>query len=230
MTLKLQHPSSWPARLQPASVPRFTALRSLSPRSLSPRSLSLALAAALVVALLPMLLPQKAEARHGLRPLVTVHLKKGDRFTLRDADFLRRSKGERPPKSSRPPNTPVGPIPGNTPGVGGFGGPGDDPGPKWPRKRDPRQPTHGSSGKPRSVGEFLGSGLNEHEFTLVRRMDINRVEEGITYVDVTFKNGEARVDVPMLWTAVSGWERPGNEGEFYFFEAEEILYLEFPPY
>ena len=211
-----------PVARRPAAGRHPTALRSLSPPSLS-----LALTAALVVALLPTLLAQKAEARHGLRPLVTVHLKKGDHFTLRDAEFLRRSKGERPPKSSRPPNTPVGPLPGNTPGVGGFGHPGDEPGMKWPRKRDPRQPTHGSSGKPRGVGELLGPGVRGREHQ-IRRVDVHRVEEDITYADVTFKNGEVQVNAPMIWTAVSGWERPGNEGEFYFFQAEEILYLEFP--
>lgn len=203
---------------KPAEVPRRTAWRPLS----------LLAGAALAGALLPMLLPQQAEARHGLRRLVTVQLNKGGHFTLRDAEFLQRSKGERPPKSSRPPGTPVGPLPGNTPGVGGFGHPGDDPGPKWPRKRDPRNPTYGSSGKPRGVGAFLGSGLNEHELALIRRIDITRIEKGITYANVVFKNGEVRVDVPMIWSAISGWERPGQSGEYFFFNAEEILYLEFP--
>lgn len=193
-------------------------------------SLLLVATVALATALLPTVLAQEVGTRERWRPLVTVHLKKGGHFTLRDADFLRRSKGERPPSGSRPPNTPVGPVPGNTPGVGGFEGPGDDPGPKWPRGRDPRQPTHGSSGKPRSVADFLYSGLSTQELHRIRRVDVLRVEKEITYVDVTFKNGDVRADVPMLWTAVSGWERPGQTGQFYLFESEEILYLEFPPY
>lgn len=193
-------------------------------------SLLVVAAVALLTALLSPVRAQEVGTDGKRRPLVTVHLKKGGQFTLRDADFLRRSKGERPPSGSRPPNTPVGPLPGNTPGVGGFGGPGDDPGPKWPRGRDPRQPTHGSSGKPRGVADYLYPGLNPKGCDQLRRVDILRVEKEITYVDVTCRDGDVRANVPMLWTAVSGWERPGQTGEFYFFEAEEILYLEFPPY
>lgn len=163
--------------------------------------------------------------RGGLRrPLVTVHLKNGEHVTLRDALFLRLQEGERPPSGSRPPNTPVGPMPGNKPGAD----PGDDPGATWPRGRDPRQPTHGFSGKPRGAGDYLGSGLSTRELHLIRRVDIHRVEEGITYADITYKNGKSRVNAPMTWTAIGGWERPGQQGQDYFFEAEEILYLEFP--
>jgi hypothetical protein len=167
---------------------------------------------------------QTTESLGKRRPLVTVYLKKGEHFTLRDAEFLHVQKGEHPPRGSRPPNTPVGPIPGNTPG----GYPGDDPGPKWPKGRDPRQPTHSFSGQPRGAGEFLGPGLNGSQMKYLRRVDIIRVEKDITYGDFTFKNGETRIDVPMTWTAISGWERPGRSGELYFFDAEDILFLEFP--
>jgi hypothetical protein len=186
------------------------------------------LGGAVLLALLPTLLAPQAEADDLRRPLVTVYLKNGGHFTLRDTEFLRRQEGERP-RGSRPPNAPVGPTPGNTPRPGGFGSPGDDPGGgQWPRGVDPRQPTHDYSGNPRRVGDYLGSGLNTDELRYLRRVDIIRVEKDITYGDFTFKNGETRINVPMMWTAISGWERPGEQGKFLYFDAEDILFLEFP--
>lgn len=178
-------------------------------------------AVALAVLALPMLMtPSAAEARDKRRPLVTVQLKNGERLTLRDADFLRRGQGEKP-RGSRPPGTPTGSTPGTAPG----GYPGEGGG---TTKRDPRQPTHNLSGTRQRPG--AGIGLSERDLHFLRRVDILRVEKGITYADFTYENGEVRPNKPMMWNALSGWERPGEQGEFYFFEAEEILYLEFPEY
>lgn len=191
-------------------------------KSWSSRDAKFAVVAVCLGALsLPVLLaPSAAEAGNKRRPLVTVQLKNGERFTLRDFDFLIRGQGERP-RGSKPPGTPTGPIPGTAPG----GYPGEGGG---TTKRDPRQPTHNLAGSRRRSEPNLG--ITERDLYLLRRLDIVRIEKGITYADYTYKNGEFRPNKPMLWNALSGWEHPGKEGKFYFFEAEEILYLEFPEY
>lgn len=194
------------------------------------RTAAIATGVLLLSTLAPALLAQVDSGPGDLRrPLLTVRLKDGGRYTLRDASFGLQRPGERPPRGSKPPGTPTGPTPGNTPGVGGFGDPGD-PGGHEPQKRDPRQPTHGFGGKPRSVAPFLGLGISRRDFYRLRRIDITRVEEEVTYGDFLYEDGRTRVHVPMNWTFVAGWERPGQQGKAYYFEAEEISYLEFPDY
>lgn len=184
--------------------------------------LRLVVALAAFILLLSLTAPPPAAAANKLLPLVTVQLKNGERYTLRDADFLVQGGGERPHGSS-PPGPPIGPIPGNTPG----GDPGES-GPGWPTGRDPRQPTQNLDGTRRRPE--AGIGLSKSDLYRLRRVDIVRVEKGVTYADFTYKDGNTRINAPMIWSALSGWERPGREGKFYFFEAQEILFLEFPSY
>jgi len=168
---------------------------------------------------------QNEDKRH---PLITVQLRNGERVTLRDPELGVPHPSERPP-ATIPPGTPVGPLPGNTPG----GSPGDGGG---TTQRDPRQPTHNLSGTPRRPGRFLEPGLTVREMYRLRRVYVvlevegKPVPAGVTYGDFFYKDGAIRHNVRMTWTMLSGWERPGRQGEFYFFEARDILYLEFPEY
>jgi len=195
------------------------------------RSTAIATGVVLLSALAPALLAQVDSGPGDLRrPLLTVRVKDGGLYTLRDASFGLMRPGERPPRGSKPPGTPTGPTPGNTPGVGGFGDPGDDPGSRGPQRRDPRQPTHDYGGKPLDAGPFLGLGISRHDLYHLRRIDITRVEEEATYGDFLYEDGRTKVHVPMNWNFVAGWERPGQQGKAYYFEADEILYLEFPDF
>jgi len=189
---------------------------------------------AALVLLLPVLLtPQTARAqrsrdlRNTQHLLITVTLENGDRVTLRSPQFGSRRGGDRGGGSSAPPGLPSGPEPGNVPG--GFGDPGGGRGPGTTAPSDPRDPTRRADGTRRRP-YIPGSGISADDMRRLRRIDIVRVERGVTYGDYTYKNGDFRPGVPMQWDALAGWERPGQQGESYYFEAEEIRSLEFPEY
>lgn len=215
---------SAPALIPPALIPL-----ALAPLFLIPLALLLLTAASPDAAFAQ----RSRDLRNTQHMVITVTLKNGDRVTLRSPQFGSRRGGERPGRGrgSAPPGMPTGPDPGNAPG--GFGDPGEGPGagvgPGSMAPADPRDPTRRSDGTRRRP-YLPGSGISPDEMRLVRRIDIVRVERGVTYGDFTYKNGDFRPDKPMQWDALAGWERPGQQGKSYYFYADEIRSLEFPDY
>lgn len=61
----------------------------------------------------------------------------------------------------------------------------------------------------------------------VRRIVVLLVDNTGVVADVTLVNGKTLDHHRMPWSQVYGWDRPGEQGKFYSFDAEEIDTLEF---
>lgn len=192
--------------------------------------------AAISLALITVLagMPAPADAQRGsghVRPrhdrfstlhapsVVEVTLQNGDRQVLRDPQFgaKRSDRGDRRGRGrgSAPPTLEPGPRPGNHPegaadGPGGFGAP-----------VDPRMPTQHTDGRSRTGGgnPFVD---DNPDLERLERIVIVSVDGFDVRVDYEFVDGEVDYNRRVWWDSITGWERPAQQGEMYYFEAADI--------
>lgn len=192
-------------------------------------------------ALLALLLPAALEAATARRPqIVTVTLQNGDRVTLRDAEFVnpqvrqetgggggggsgrgRGGGGASAPPGFEPDDRPGGP-PGNLPGHAPAGDRNPFPG------RGVGSSPLGPAMTPEPVAG-LGDGLGRYRGKL-RRLWVVRADSTGLLVNLELVNGKRINQKRMHWRVLYGWERPGQQGKFHSFGADEIDRVEWEDY